>query len=365
MTTILPPSIQEPTSAQSTPGLEFPGAFPREHTTTTRLPPPSDSQRASERPKPISLPSSEREGSHPGEHCGGVGPLPGNISETSVAKLPDERDTEGKAASAPASRSKEVFADTDRRDDSRDAIATAVPPVNPLAAPFAAPFVIKLPSERASKDEATPESASRSKELAADTGRGDDSLEAAPTTVSPTSLPPAPAVDPTGPFASKVPEERASKDEVIPESASRSKELAADTVRGDDSREAVPTTVSPTSLPPAPDVIPAGPSPFAAKVPEERTSEGKATSESASRSKELVADTGRGSDARESVTAVAGSFGTLGITDQDSPDRKTDSRDAVCGQGPESQHTESSVSLYTFIKLHPLSESSTVYRCFV
>lgn len=38
------------------------------------------------------MPSSEKEGIKPGEHYDGVGPLPGSISETSVAKLPDERD---------------------------------------------------------------------------------------------------------------------------------------------------------------------------------------------------------------------------------------------------------------------------------
>lgn len=37
------------------------------------------------------MPSTEREGVKPGEHYDGVGPLPGSISETSVAKLPDER----------------------------------------------------------------------------------------------------------------------------------------------------------------------------------------------------------------------------------------------------------------------------------
>ena len=282
MTTILPPSIQEPTSAQSTPGLEFPGAFPREHTTTTRQPPPSDSHRASDRPQPISLPSSEKEGTHPGEHCGGVGPLPGNISETSVAKLPDERATESKAASAPSSRSKEIFADTDHGDDTREAVATAVPPVNPLPAPFVAPFTVKLPDERASKGEATSEPASRSKELAADTDRGDDPSDAAATAVAPTSLPAAPAVDSSGPFA--------------------------------------------------------------AKVPEERASEGEAASESASRSKELAADTGRASDAREVVPAAVGSFGTPGTIDQDIPVRKTDPQVAVGEQAPEQQRTESSVS---------------------
>lgn len=37
------------------------------------------------------MPSTEKEGIRPGEHYDGVGPLPGSISETSVAKLPDER----------------------------------------------------------------------------------------------------------------------------------------------------------------------------------------------------------------------------------------------------------------------------------
>ncbi|KAG0701656.1 hypothetical protein DFH29DRAFT_925718 [Suillus ampliporus] len=38
-----------------------------------------------------SLPSSELKGAQPREHVGGVGSLPGNISESSVALLPDER----------------------------------------------------------------------------------------------------------------------------------------------------------------------------------------------------------------------------------------------------------------------------------
>lgn len=38
-----------------------------------------------------SLPSSELKGAQPSEHTGGVGALPGTISESSVALLPDER----------------------------------------------------------------------------------------------------------------------------------------------------------------------------------------------------------------------------------------------------------------------------------
>lgn len=39
----------------------------------------------------VSLPSSELRGAQPAEHTGGVGALPGNLSETSVVLLPDER----------------------------------------------------------------------------------------------------------------------------------------------------------------------------------------------------------------------------------------------------------------------------------
>ncbi|KAH0834206.1 hypothetical protein J3R83DRAFT_11518 [Lanmaoa asiatica] len=39
----------------------------------------------------VSLPSTELKGAQPSEHTGGVGALPGNLSESSVALLPDER----------------------------------------------------------------------------------------------------------------------------------------------------------------------------------------------------------------------------------------------------------------------------------
>lgn len=207
-------SIQNPhetTSVQSTPGFEIPGAYPREHTGTTRQRPLSGSRRASDRPQPISLPSTEKEGTHPGEHCGGVGPLPGSISETSVAKLPDERASEGKAASAPASRSKELSVDTDRGGDPGEAVAAAAAP--------ASSSVAQVPDERAGEGEGkdAPESASRSKELAADTGRGDDAREGvaaagvssgAPVVTSQDS--PVRKTDPQGPDAvgEQVPEER-------------------------------------------------------------------------------------------------------------------------------------------------------------
>lgn len=50
------------------------------------------------------MPSTEREGVKPGEHYDGVGPLPGSISETSVAKLPDERMQATREADQPTQR---------------------------------------------------------------------------------------------------------------------------------------------------------------------------------------------------------------------------------------------------------------------
>ncbi|KAH9067549.1 hypothetical protein EDB87DRAFT_1573164 [Lactarius vividus] len=193
-----------PHESPSTPGLEIPGAFPREHTAITRQRPLSD--RASD--QPISLPSTEKEGTHPGEHHGGVGPLPGSISETSVAKLPDERASEGKAAPAPASRSKELTIDTDHGDE-------AVVP--------ASSSVAEVPDERTSEGRATSEPASRLKELAADLpGRGDDAHEGIGAAATSSAAPgvtrqdsPVQRTDPEGPGAvrEQVPAERGGETE--------------------------------------------------------------------------------------------------------------------------------------------------------
>ncbi|KAI0002127.1 hypothetical protein BJV74DRAFT_33274 [Russula compacta] len=101
-TNVFPSASQRPqiqpqaASVPSTPGLSIPGAYPRDE--NTGPPPrkkapeasPSQSYHLSAT-KATSLPSTEKEGVKPGEHYDGVGPLPGSISETSVAKLPDER----------------------------------------------------------------------------------------------------------------------------------------------------------------------------------------------------------------------------------------------------------------------------------
>ena len=41
----------------------------------------------------VSMPSTETQGQQPGEHTGGVGPLPGPSDEQGVAVLPEERET--------------------------------------------------------------------------------------------------------------------------------------------------------------------------------------------------------------------------------------------------------------------------------
>lgn len=45
----------------------------------------------------MSLPSTELKGAQPLEHTAGVGALPGNLSESSVALLPDERQERAQA----------------------------------------------------------------------------------------------------------------------------------------------------------------------------------------------------------------------------------------------------------------------------
>ncbi|KAI0282765.1 hypothetical protein BGY98DRAFT_58639 [Russula aff. rugulosa BPL654] len=110
-TNTLPPVPQlQPQAAGSTPSpnYEIPGAFP--HDTSQ----PSPRQNTSEASRGqagqllgarrTSLPSTEREGVKPGEHYDGVGPLPGSISETSVAKLPDERMQAAREADQPTQR---------------------------------------------------------------------------------------------------------------------------------------------------------------------------------------------------------------------------------------------------------------------
>lgn len=128
-TNTFPPAQQFPLHATDTPSphLEIPGSFP--HVTSR----PSQRQNTSEASRGqasqlrssflikergfitqddrhlvgarrTSLPSTEREGVKPGEHYDGVGPLPGSISETSVAKLPDERMQPAREADKPTQK---------------------------------------------------------------------------------------------------------------------------------------------------------------------------------------------------------------------------------------------------------------------
>jgi len=91
--------------------------------------------RPATRPAGVSLPSQEKMGVQPYEHYDGVGPLPGTSSETSVAKLPDERKAEERSGVALAAAAAAAAATADplaqagianlgtqvrRFDDSRD-----------------------------------------------------------------------------------------------------------------------------------------------------------------------------------------------------------------------------------------------------
>ncbi|KAG2344822.1 hypothetical protein BDR05DRAFT_961225, partial [Suillus weaverae] len=74
-----------------------------------------------------SLPSSELKGAQPCEHVGGVGSLPGTISESSVALLPDERAE--RDSRTPINLKKDVFqtrGDNQAKSAANPSVATAV-----------------------------------------------------------------------------------------------------------------------------------------------------------------------------------------------------------------------------------------------
>ncbi len=99
------------------------------------------------------MPSTEREGVKPGEHHDGVGPLPGSISETSVAKLPDERMQPAREADQPTQKHALGAGTISLPSSSRE--RKGVQPfehhdgVGPLPGTISETSVAKLPDERA------------------------------------------------------------------------------------------------------------------------------------------------------------------------------------------------------------------------
>ncbi|KAF8836540.1 hypothetical protein BDN67DRAFT_974039 [Paxillus ammoniavirescens] len=73
-----------------------------------------------------SLPSTELKGAQPSEHTGGVGSLPGSISESSVALLPDEREERDQAAARSSGTPQK---ETPRRETLVPVAAAAAVPV--------------------------------------------------------------------------------------------------------------------------------------------------------------------------------------------------------------------------------------------
>ncbi len=95
----------------------------------------------------------EKEGVMPGEHYDGVGPLPGSISETSVAKLPDERMQSAREADQPTQKQKRPVGAGAISLPSRERIGTQPyehhDGVGPLPGTSSETSVAKLPDERA------------------------------------------------------------------------------------------------------------------------------------------------------------------------------------------------------------------------
>ena len=93
----------------------------------------------------------EREGVKPGEHHDGVGPLPGTISETSVAKLPDERMQPVRGADQPTQKRAVGAGTTSLPSRERKGVQPYEHHngVGPLPGTSSETSVAKLPDERA------------------------------------------------------------------------------------------------------------------------------------------------------------------------------------------------------------------------
>jgi hypothetical protein len=230
-TNTLPPATQlQPQATASTPSthLDIPGAYPREtsrpaprqNTTETSRAPyvctaypigrkEKDPARLNPTPvgaKRTSLPSTEKEGVKPGEHYDGVGPLPGSISETSVAKLPDERLQS--AREADQSADKHAVEASSASLPSQD--TKGVQPyehhggVGPLPGTSSEPSVAILPDERvgeASEERSGAAPGTRSREPASDTVAPSKNKESAPYSAPSTANPETKvqSIDPQGP----------------------------------------------------------------------------------------------------------------------------------------------------------------------
>jgi hypothetical protein len=175
------------------------------------------------------LPSTEKEGVKPGEHYDGVGPLPGSISETSVAKLPDERLQSAREADQSTDKHLvEAAASLPSRDTKGVQPYEHHGGVGPLPGTSSEPSVAKLPDERAGetseeRSEAAP--GTRSREPASDTVAPYENKESAPYSAPSLANPETQVqtIDPQGPASVQKVQDRGAGVEV---SDSRCQELS-------------------------------------------------------------------------------------------------------------------------------------------
>ena len=110
------------------------------------------------------MPSTEKEGAKPALHYDGVGSLPGSISETSVAKLPDERSASGvAAASLPSQETTGVLPNEHHGG------------VSSLPVSRSETSVAKLPDERAGAARSDPAADAGSRDPTVDTAASSES----------------------------------------------------------------------------------------------------------------------------------------------------------------------------------------------
>ncbi|KZT67840.1 hypothetical protein DAEQUDRAFT_766801 [Daedalea quercina L-15889] len=196
----IPPGVQNTASTVSTPGLEFPGAYPSESgvlntqaiadaakhamnsvTTTAQQYIPVAQETAAQAAQAAaaaasqatqtaqsylsgtsttagstvrasiadnehqtSLPSSETTGALPQEHVGGIGALPGSVQEEAVTKLPDDRSVKGDSAIYPTTINPSTAPPDVLSPASQE--SSAISPIAATAIPATTAFTALAPS---------------------------------------------------------------------------------------------------------------------------------------------------------------------------------------------------------------------------
>ncbi|KAF8483848.1 hypothetical protein DFH94DRAFT_690307 [Russula ochroleuca] len=295
-TNTLPATQLQSQATASTPSthLEIPGAYPRETSQPTPRQNTSETSRGQSyfptKPasyvctKRTSLPSTEKEGVKPGEHYDGVGPLPGSISETSVAKLPDERVQSAREADQSADKHAVEASSTSLPSQETKGVRPYEHHggVGPLPGTSSEASVAKLPDERAgvtSEERSGEALGTGSREPASDTAAPSENRESAPFSAPNTANPETQvqSVDPQGPVSVQKVQDRDDQGAGVEEEAVDSKfrevagkEKKSDLERSDERRGETDRAAEESTSPKQEEVTRAMPSSQPAGSPTQR-----------------------------------------------------------------------------------------------